>query len=69
MGKFGKELIESLQQAAKLVAGKKVRAKSTAKSGARIRKRIGKALIAAMQASPHRDLDIEPERTPMRARK
>lgn len=26
--------------------------------------RSGEALIAAMQASPHRDIDIEPERTP-----
>jgi hypothetical protein len=25
----------------------------------------GQALVAAMQASPHRDLDIAPERTPM----
>jgi hypothetical protein len=24
----------------------------------------GQALIAAMQASPHRDIDIEPKRTP-----
>jgi PHD/YefM family antitoxin component YafN of YafNO toxin-antitoxin module len=29
----------------------------------------GAALIVAMQASPHRDLDIEPGRTPMSARK
>jgi prevent-host-death family protein len=28
----------------------------------------GKALIAAMQASPHRDIDIEPRRTPMPVR-
>jgi hypothetical protein len=25
----------------------------------------GKALIAALQASPHRDIDLEPSRTPM----
>src|SRR5579859_7737782 len=25
----------------------------------------GEALIAAMQASPHRDIDIEPQRAPM----
>ena len=29
----------------------------------------GEALIAAMQASPHRDVDIEPGRTPMPVRK
>jgi len=29
----------------------------------------GKTLIAAMQASPHRDIDIEPRRTPMPVRK
>jgi prevent-host-death family protein len=29
----------------------------------------GKALIAAMQASPHRELDIEPARTRMPVRK
>jgi prevent-host-death family protein len=28
----------------------------------------GEALIAAMQASPHRDIDIEPKRTPMPVR-
>src|ERR1700728_426553 len=28
----------------------------------------GEVLIAAMQASPHRDLDIEPRRTPMPVR-
>ncbi len=28
----------------------------------------GEALIAAMQASPHRDIDIEPTRTPMPVR-
>jgi len=28
----------------------------------------GAALIAAMQASPHRDIDIEPTRTPMPVR-
>jgi len=28
----------------------------------------GEALIAAMQASPHRDIDIEPRRTPMPVR-
>jgi prevent-host-death family protein len=28
----------------------------------------GEALIAAMQASPHRDIDIEPGRTPMPVR-
>jgi prevent-host-death family protein len=28
----------------------------------------GKALIAAMQASPHRDIDIEPKRAPMPVR-
>src|SRR5271157_3371355 len=28
----------------------------------------GQALIAAMQASPHRDVNIEPERTPMPVR-
>jgi prevent-host-death family protein len=28
----------------------------------------GQALIAAMQASPHRDVDIEPRRTPMPVR-
>jgi prevent-host-death family protein len=30
--------------------------------------RTGEALIAAMQASPHRDIDIEPERAPMPVR-
>ena len=29
----------------------------------------GEALIAAMQASPHRDIDIEPRRAPMPVRK
>lgn len=29
----------------------------------------GEALIAAMQASPHRDLDLEPKRMPMPVRK
>src|SRR5579862_3813300 len=29
----------------------------------------GEALIAAMQASPHRDIDIEPKRMPMPVRK
>ena len=29
----------------------------------------GEALIVAMQASPHRDIDIEPRRTPMPVRK
>jgi prevent-host-death family protein len=28
----------------------------------------GEALIAAMKASPHRDIDIEPRRTPMPVR-
>ncbi len=28
----------------------------------------GEALIAAMQASPHRDIDIEPKRAPMSVR-
>jgi prevent-host-death family protein len=28
----------------------------------------GEALIAAMQASPHRDIDIEPKRAPMPVR-
>ena len=28
----------------------------------------GKSLIAAMQASPHRDIDLEPRRTPMPVR-
>src|SRR5271170_3556165 len=28
----------------------------------------GQALIAAMQASPHRDIDIQPKRTPMPVR-
>ena len=28
----------------------------------------GQALIAAMQASPHRDIDIEPRRAPMPVR-
>src|SRR5580692_5986210 len=28
----------------------------------------GEALITAMQASPHRDIDIEPRRTPMPVR-
>ena len=28
----------------------------------------GKALIGALQASPHRDIDIEPSRTPMPVR-
>jgi len=31
--------------------------------------RTGEALIAAMQASPHRDIDIEPRRAPMPVRK
>jgi prevent-host-death family protein len=30
--------------------------------------RTGEALITAMQASPHRTIDIEPKRTPMPAR-
>ncbi|MEJ0045154.1 MAG: hypothetical protein WDN04_02690 [Rhodospirillales bacterium] len=30
--------------------------------------RTGEALIAAMQASPHRDIDIEPPREPMPVR-
>ena len=30
--------------------------------------RSGQALIAAMQASPHRDIDIEPRRAPMPVR-
>ena len=30
--------------------------------------RSGDALIAAMQASPHRDIDIEPKRDGMRVR-
>jgi hypothetical protein len=29
----------------------------------------GEVLIAAMQASPHRDIDIEPKRLPMPVRK
>jgi prevent-host-death family protein len=29
----------------------------------------GEVLIAAMQASPHRDIDIEPKRSPMPVRK
>jgi hypothetical protein len=29
----------------------------------------GEALIAAMQASPHREVDIEPSRAPMPVRK
>lgn len=29
----------------------------------------GEALIAAMQASPYRDIDLEPGRTPMPVRK
>jgi len=28
----------------------------------------GESLIAAMQASPHRDIDVEPERAPMPVR-
>jgi hypothetical protein len=28
----------------------------------------GRALVAAMQSSPHRDLDIAPERVPMPVR-
>jgi hypothetical protein len=28
----------------------------------------GRALVAALQASPHRDIDIEPERVPMPVR-
>jgi hypothetical protein len=28
----------------------------------------GESLIAAMQASPHRDIDLEPRRTPMPVR-
>ena len=28
----------------------------------------GQALIAAMQASPHRDIDVEPKRAPMPVR-
>jgi hypothetical protein len=28
----------------------------------------GEALTAAMQASPHRDIDLEPSRTPMPVR-
>jgi len=30
--------------------------------------RTGESLIAAMQASPHRDIDLEPERAPMPVR-
>ncbi len=30
--------------------------------------RTGEALIAAMQASPHRDIDLEPKREPMPVR-
>ena len=30
--------------------------------------RSGEALIAAMRASPHRDIDIEPKRAPMPVR-
>jgi hypothetical protein len=68
MTRFGKELIEGLQQVVRHAAGKKVR-------GLRLSKverpdgLTGKALIKAMQASPHRDLSIEPRRTPMRVRK
>ena len=66
MGKFGKELIGSLQQAAKHAAGKNVR-------GLRLSKRnlTGKALIAAMQASPDRDTDLAAtrKRTRMPVRK
>ena len=31
--------------------------------------RTGSALVEALQASPDRDVDIEPQRTPMRVRK
>ena len=64
MTKFGKDLIESMQQAAGHAAGKKVR-------GLRVSKvdLTGKALIEAMQSSPHRDLDIEPKRKRMPVRK
>ncbi len=33
-----------------------------------LQKPTGLALIAAMQASPHRDIDIEPSRAPMPVR-
>jgi hypothetical protein len=33
------------------------------------RRLTGELLIAAMQASPHRDIDVEPERGPMPTRK
>jgi len=68
MARFGKELIESLQQAVGHAAGRKV-------LGLRLSKversdgLTGKALIKVMQASPHLDLDIEPKRTPMPVRK
>jgi hypothetical protein len=57
MSKFGEELIESLQQAAKHALG---RPKGDL---------TGEALIAAMQDSPHRDVDVEPGRRSMRVRK
>jgi hypothetical protein len=68
MGKFGKELIESLRQAAGHAAGKKVRGLRVSKVE-RSDDLTGKALIKAMQASPHRDVIIEPRREPMRVRK
>jgi len=68
MARFGKELIESLQQAVAHAAGKKVRGQRPSKVE-RSDDLTGKALIKAMQASPHRDLSIEPRRTPMRVRK
>jgi hypothetical protein len=68
MAKFGKDLIESLQQATEHAAGKMVH-------GLRVSEvdlsddLTGKALIKAMQASPHRDLDIEPKGIRMPVRK
>jgi hypothetical protein len=68
MAKFGKELIESLQQAVEHAAGRKVRGLRVSEVE-RSDELTGKALIEAMQASPHRDLSIEPRRTRMPVRK
>ena len=68
MTRFGKELFESLRQAAEHAAGKKVRGLRVSKVE-RSDDLTGKALIEVMQASPHRDLAIEPKRTPMQVRR
>jgi hypothetical protein len=56
MGKFGKESIESMQRATRQAAGS-LKGDLT-----------GEVLIVAMQASPHRDVDLEPRRGSMPVR-